>query len=221
MFNFFKERPRLAEWCLIFFIPPVLICLFLIKGQLFAKLSFQNFEEVQSTSTPTVTSLDPLTRINSVWLDGKLKIQSYHVVIFNFNKVVINEIPVQLPYQPDPEVGSMEVSFMQADHTTSTPIYTPVNSFRFGKIYSDTLTSIKVPIAFRFPKEIPLAVVKPDKENDPLKIGASVYIDASNSFGFAFPLLSDLGFNFALVFFSWLIGVNAVLESIKFSRRKR
>ncbi len=140
--------------------------------------------------------------------------------LVNKNDVVINGIKTKLPFEADPEAGSME-----ARVNSNKSIYAPMNSrFRFGcgtffKKISDAELVFRKPKIELLPtiaQEVELDI--PEFKGKALALIKDASINTNNSY--FIKISSPLG-AYLILFLGWVTSLIAIIDSVKLMVKNR
>jgi len=206
----------LVSWVLLFVLTPLVISLSLFQGYVFPRiirftepLSQSIGEEVSQKTTEQ--SIPMQKRIADLWLEKSVQATEYYACGFNRNKVDINGIRIELPYEKDQEVGAMDFKF---DSESKDSLYIKVNGWNCKMLSINKDIEIAfVTASFRLPKEIPVMLLSA-REQDGVTGVASAVMHSENSFIILFPSYKDLLISFLTIAIAWWVLVFAFAKSL-------
>ena len=157
-------------------------------------------------------------RFADLWLGGPFSPTGLRICAENNNKVYINNIEINLPYEKDPETGAMELVANFSDNTSQKFLYIPIKKYECGVLlFKRDVLFASTTVIFRHPSEIPIMLSK-DETGKLGGIGV-VGVDPGESRYTIYQLWSDRYINLLKITGAWWIFVFAIIQSIQIAKK--
>lgn len=219
-----KISQRIMSWTLFFVIVPIIFGWAIMRPILFkpSKIPLPKDDE-KLEFVPVDLAKTPLEDFSEQLFSMPLRLKWYRFCLDNQNKIEINGIKIQVPYDKDPEAGAMEMQ-INFRGGTNYKIYTRVNSRVCDYVKTENAIA-DIVIEYRKPAptsyDPTIKIVESNEQGGTVVIQQSAFIHTDKSTFNLANTWSEAISKFLIFVFGWIVVVVNIKDSWQiFDKRK-